>query len=249
MVPLHALVELNPDRAYASITRKDGRRTVNVTANVTPRKDGQRVKQTIEADVLPGLLADFPGLTYSFEGRQAVLADSIKALGQGYLLILLVIYVLLAIPTGSYLQPLIVMLAIPFGILGAIVGHMVMGYSMSIALSGVVVNDSLVMVDYANSKVKEGMTPLEAICCTGARRFRPIMLTTITTFGGLAPMIFETSRQARFMIPMAISLGFGVLFATAISLLLVPCFLRTQAPCQKTICRFFQSSMPLCMSF
>lgn len=230
MVPLHALVELNPDRAYASITRKDGRRTVNVTANVTPRKDAQRVKQTIETDVLPGLLADYPGLTYSFEGRQAVLADSMKALGQGYLLILLVIYVLLAIPTGSYLQPLIVMLAIPFGILGAIVGHMVMGYSMSIismmgiiAVSGVVVNDSLVMVDYANSRIKEGMSPLAAICSTGARRFRPIMLTTVTTFVGLAPMIFETSRQARFMIPMAISLGFGVLFATAISLLLVPC--------------------------
>jgi len=140
------------------------------------------------------------------------------------------IYVLLAIPFKSYLQPFIVMLAIPFGIFGAIVGHLMMGYSISIvsmmgilALAGVVVNDSLVMVDYANEKVREGMSPYEAICTSGVRRFRPIMLTTISTFGGLAPMIFETSRQAKFMIPMAISLGYGILFATAITLLLVPC--------------------------
>ena len=105
-----------------------------------------------------------------------------------------------------------------------------MGYSISIisvmgiiALSGVVVNDSLVMVSYANDKMREGLSPIRAICESGTRRFRPIMLTTISTFGGLAPMIFETSRQARFMIPMALSLGYGILFATAITLLLVPC--------------------------
>ena len=122
------------------------------------------------------------------------------------------------------------MLAIPFGIFGAILGHLMMGYSMSIvsmmgilALAGVVVNDSLVMVDHANNKVRAGMSPYDAICSSGVRRFRPIMLTTISTFGGLAPMIFETSRQAKFMIPMAISLGYGILFATAITLLLVPC--------------------------
>ena len=124
---------------------------------------------------------------------------------------------------------MIVMIAIPFGIVGAVIGHLIMGYSLSvismmgiIALSGVVVNDSLVMIDYANQRRKEGLSAWQAIHAAGVRRFRPILLTTITTFGGLAPMIFEQSRQARFLIPMAISLGFGILFATAILLILVP---------------------------
>ncbi len=175
-------------------------------------------------------MADYPGLSYSFAGRQQDFSEALGGLGKGFMVALLMIYVLLAIPFKSYLQPFIVMLAIPFGIFGAIVGHLMMGYSISIvsmmgilALAGVVVNDSLVMVDHANEKVREGMSPYEAICTSGVRRFRPIMLTTISTFGGLAPMIFETSRQAKFMIPMAISLGYGILFATAITLLLVPC--------------------------
>ena len=142
---------------------------------------------------------------------------------------LLVIYTLLAIPFRSYVQPLIVMVAIPFGIVGAVIGHMIMGYSLSIisfmgivALSGVVVNDALVLIDYANRRRWHGTSAGEAIRVAGMRRFRPIMLTTLTTFGGLAPMIFETSRQARFLIPMAISLGYGIVFATSITLLIVP---------------------------
>jgi len=134
---------------------------------------------------------------------------------------MIVIYAMLAVPLNSYIQPLIIMIAIPFGIVGALIGHLIMGYSLSIlsmfgvvALSGVVVNDSLVLIDFA----------LEAIQASGLHRFRPIILTTLTTFGGLAPMIFETSRQARFLIPMALSLGFGVVFATLITLILVPSF-------------------------
>jgi multidrug efflux pump subunit AcrB len=122
------------------------------------------------------------------------------------------------------------MIAIPFGIVGAVIGHIIMGYAVSlmsmmgiVALCGVVVNDSLVLIDYANRKRRDGASPMEAIHQAGGRRFRPILLTTLTTFGGLAPMIFETSRQARFMIPMAISLGFGILFATSITLVIVPC--------------------------
>ena len=140
------------------------------------------------------------------------------------------IYVLLAIPFRSYAQPLIVMMAIPFGIFGAVIGHLIMGYSMSVismmgivALSGVVVNDALVMINYANEQRRAGKGASQAIHDAGVRRFRPILLTTLTTFGGLSPMIFETSRQARFMIPMALSLGYGIVFATAITLLLVPC--------------------------
>jgi multidrug efflux pump subunit AcrB len=142
---------------------------------------------------------------------------------------LIVIYALLAIPFRSYVQPMIVMSAIPFGAVGAILGHLLMGYNLSlvsvmgiIALGGVVVNDALVMIDYANTRRREGETAFEAMVSAGVRRFRPILLTTVTTFGGLAPMIFETSRQARFLIPMALSLGYGILFATAITLLLVP---------------------------
>lgn len=230
LVPLHSLVEFDDTRAVANITRRDGRRTISVTANVNPRNQAQQVQNATVQELMPKLMLDYPGLTYSFAGRQQDFSEALGGLGKGFLVALLIIYVLLAIPFKSYLQPFVVMLAIPFGIFGAIVGHLLMGYSISIvsmmgilALAGVVVNDSLVMVDHANQKVRAGMTPYDAICTSGVRRFRPIMLTTISTFGGLAPMIFETSRQAKFLIPMAISLGYGILFATAITLLLVPC--------------------------
>jgi multidrug efflux pump subunit AcrB len=155
---------------------------------------------------------------------------SMASLRGGFLAALLLIYVLLGIPFRSYVQPLIVMVSIPFGIVGAVLGHWLMGYSLSvvsmmgiIALSGVVVNGTLVLIEYANRLRAEGANAHDAILRAGVRRFRPVLLTTLTTFGGLAPMIFETSRQARFMIPMAVSLGYGILFATAITLLLAPC--------------------------
>ena len=151
------------------------------------------------------------------------------SLGRNFLLALFAIYSLLAIPFRSYTQPFIIMSAIPFGFVGAIVGHMVMGYTMSIismfgiiALTGVVVNDSLVLIDSANTYRSEGASPFEAVVQGAKRRFRPILLTSFTTFLGLAPMIAEKSVQAKFLIPMAISLGFGVLFATFIILLVVP---------------------------
>lgn len=147
----------------------------------------------------------------------------------GSLLALFGIYALLAVPFRSYAQPLIIMVSIPFGVIGAILGHLLMGYALSlnslfgvVALSGVVVNDSLVLIDLANRNLKAGMTHFQAIHNAGIQRFRPILLTTVTTFGGLMPMIMEKSFQARMMIPMAISLGFGVLFATLITLVLVP---------------------------
>jgi len=155
--------------------------------------------------------------------------ESTGGLKNGFIMAMIAIYFLLAIPFRSYSQPMIVMLAIPFGIVGAVLGHLIMGYSLSlmsmmgiVALSGVVVNDSLVLIDYANRQRLEGASALVAISSAGTRRFRPIILSTLTTFGGLAPMIFETSRQARFLIPMALSLGFGILFATLITLFLVP---------------------------
>ena len=229
-VPLRQVANVVAGRAYTAITRREGRRTVTVTGNVDPRSETNQVLATVTSEILPRLQRDYPGLSWGFQGRQAEMSDSISNLLVGFFFAMMGIYVLLAIPFRSYTQPLIVMMAIPFGIFGAIIGHLIMGYSMSVismmgivALSGVVVNDALVMINYANRRRAEGDSAFEAIHGAGVRRFRPILLTTLTTFGGLAPMIFETSRQARFMIPMALSLGYGIVFATGITLLLVPC--------------------------
>jgi len=226
---LREVASVTPGRAYTSITRTDGRRVSAVTANVDPRPLTETIVASLRQEVLPRLAAQFQGLSYSFEGRQADLRESMASLKQGLLMALLCIFALLAIPFRSYLQPLIIMFCIPFGIIGAVYGHLLMGYSLSlmsmfgvVALTGVVVNDALVLIDFANRRVAAGKTPLAAVKSAGVQRFRPIMLTTLTTCGGLAPMILETSRQARFLIPMAISLGFGILFATVITLLLVP---------------------------
>lgn len=229
-VPLMDVAEITPGRAYTTINRRDARRTVTVSADVDPVSETSHVQTTLWQEVLPELAQDYPGLSYQFEGKQADMAESMSALMFGLILALLCIYILLAIPFKSYVQPMIVMMAIPFGIVGAILGHILMGYNLSImsmmgvvALAGVVVNDSLVLIDYANQlRRQQGMNTFEAVCQAATRRFRPILLTTLTTFGGLAPMIFETSRQARFLIPMALSLGFGILFATAITLVIVP---------------------------
>jgi multidrug efflux pump subunit AcrB len=228
-VPLAQVVDYQAGRAFTEISRRDGRRTVTVTANVEPIGETARILSTVKTELLPALLSDYPGLSYRFEGRQASMRDAVESFFISINGALIVIFALLAIPFRSYIQPVIVMSAIPFGAVGAILGHLLMGYHLSmisvmgmIALGGVVVNDALVMINYANTRRDEGMSAFEAVVAAGVRRFRPILLTTVTTFGGLAPMIFETSRQARFLIPMAISLGYGILFATAITLLLVP---------------------------
>lgn len=228
-VPLLEVVEIRRDEAFTSINRRDGRRVVTVSLDVEPKRAMGRVIEAIRAEELPQLRADFPGITWTFQGTQAEMRESTAALWGGFALAMGVVYALLAVAFGSYVQPLIVMFAIPFGIVGAVIGHILLGYDLSlismmgvIALSGVVVNDSLIMIDYANRK-REGMSAFEAIHQAGLRRFRPIMLTTVTTFGGLTPIILETSRQAYYLIPMAISLGFGIVFATSIILVIVPC--------------------------
>ncbi len=228
-VPLRQVATVTRGRAYTSINRREGRRTIEVTADIEPLGETERVIETLNAEILPQLARDFPGLSSGYEGRQADFRESMQSLQRGLILALLAIYVLLAIPFRSYLQPFVVMMAIPFGLVGALAGHMLMGFDMSIlsfmgivALSGVVVNDSLILIDFANRLRREGAGAGEAIHRAGIRRFRPILLTTLTTFGGLSPMIFETSRQAQFMIPMALSLGYGIVFATAITLLIIP---------------------------
>ncbi|WP_319405747.1 efflux RND transporter permease subunit [uncultured Desulfosarcina sp.] len=226
---LRDAVKMTAGRAYTTIERTNGRRDISVTANVDPPAQAENILGELKSGILPDLIARYPGLTYSFEGHQADMRESLSAMLTGSLLALFGIYALLAVPFRSYAQPLIIMVSIPFGIIGAILGHLIMGYSLSlnslfgvVALSGVVVNDSLVLIDMANRNLKKDMKPLDAVLNAGVQRFRPILLTTVTTFGGLMPMIMETSFQARMMIPMAISLGFGVLFATLITLVLVP---------------------------
>lgn len=230
-VALMEVATVERGRAYTTIARRKGQRTVTVTANVEPASETNQVRATLVREVLPVLRESYPDLTYDWEGQQADMRESMGGLFAGFGMAMFAIYAMLAIPFRSYIQPVIVMLAIPFGIVGAVLGHVIMGYSLSlismmgiVALSGVVVNDSLVLIDYANRLHRnQGFSAFDAIHQAGIRRFRPIILTTFTTFGGLAPMIFETSRQARFLIPMAISLGFGILFATSITLILVPC--------------------------
>ncbi len=228
-VPLREIVEVKRGRAYSSITRRDGRRVVSVSADVSPRDQTPQILSALKTEILPQIMHTYPGLSFSFEGKQADQRESISGLINGLLASLVLIYVLLAIPFKSYSQPLIIMVSIPFGIVGAVIGHLVLGFSLSIlslfgvvALSGVVVNDSLIFIDFANKRRREGMNMHDAIHAAGIQRFRPIILTTLTTFFGLMPMLLETSRQARFLIPMAISLGFGILFATFITLLLIP---------------------------
>jgi multidrug efflux pump subunit AcrB len=229
-IPLNAVARFERGRAATTIRREDGKRIVNVEAELAPGvKSPREVLTTIQTELFPSLRRDYPNLGLEFTGSQRDQAESLSSLGPNYILALFIIFTLLAIPFGSYLQPLIIMAAIPFGFVGAILGHVVMGYGLSvismfgvIALSGVVVNDSLVLIDATNGARERGMSPFDAIVWGGSRRLRPILLTSLTTFFGLAPMILETSFQARFLIPMAISLGFGVLFATFIVLLIIP---------------------------
>jgi len=229
-VPLSEIATLRKGTSPSTISRRDGRQIVNVTANIEPREQNTAVMNLLRTEVFPELSARYPGIDLGFQGRQAETADTMSSLQLYGIFALLLIYVLLAIPFRSYSQPLLIMIVIPFGAGGAMLGHMLLGYGLSImsimgivALAGVVVNDSLILVDYANRlRRRDGLHGKEAIVLAGVRRFRPILLTTLTTFGGLAPMVFETSRQAQFITPMAVSLGFGILFTTFICLLVLP---------------------------
>ena len=217
-------------RGFATIRRIDRRRVLNITADVDPGVvTANEVVGDLQANVLPEILADYPGVNSSFAGEQEEQRQTFQGLFEALGVALIVIYALLAIPFRSYLQPMIVMSAIPFGLIGAVIGHRVVGLNLTmlsllglIALTGVVVNDSLVMVDFINRRLASGMRVYDAIRDAGAARFRPIVLTSLTTFVGLLPLLLERSFQAQFLVPMAVSLAFGVLFATAITLVLVP---------------------------
>ncbi|MCP5066976.1 MAG: efflux RND transporter permease subunit [bacterium] len=228
-VPFAAVAEVELGRGFASIRRSDRMRVVNVTGEIdrtvtTPEAVLGRVQEQ-----LPRLLEPFPGMSYRLEGEQREQAKAAGGLLKGVVLALLLIYGLLAIPLSSYSQPLIIMSVIPFGTVGALLGHYIMGWDVVffsvlgiVALSGVVVNASLVLVHFVNRARAQGLGIREAVLKAGTERFRPIFLTSATTFLGLVPLMFEASVQARPLVPMAISLAYGVLFAAAVTLVLVP---------------------------
>jgi len=228
-VPFSEVAEATMGRGFSTITRVDRRRTINITADADKENtDLEGIKRELTED-LPDILERFPGISYSLEGEAAEQRDSFGSLRTGIFFVLAVIYALLAIPLRSYAQPVMVMLVIPFGVVGGILGHVIMGMNLSImsylgmlALSGVVINDSLVLVDYVNKRRADGQTIFDAVRTSGMARFRAILLTSVTTFFGLMPLIFEKSTQAQFLIPMAVSLGFGILFATLVTLVLIP---------------------------
>ncbi len=228
-IPLIELVNFVYAQSAAKISRIDQQRIVNITADTNKQKVNMGAVMTDLQPWLNELLKTYPSIYFDFEGEQKEQRESMTQLALGFVFVLFVIYALLAIPFASYSQPFIVMSVIPFSIIGAIFGHMIVGISLSIsslmgllALAGVVVNDSLVLVDYVNKQRQSNIPLYEAICNAGQARFRPILLTSLTTFVGLLPLYFEKSTQAQFLIPMAVSLGFGILFATFISLILIP---------------------------
>ncbi len=235
-VPFYAVARADYGRGFATIKRADRSRVINVTADVDQTEgNANAVLADLRRSFLPALIADYPGLRFDLEGEQREQQKTLAALLRNFGFALVAIYALLAVPLRSYGQPFIIMAVIPFGIVGAIFGHRVMrefapalgNLSMMsvfgvVALSGVVVNASLVLVHYINACRAKGMTVKEAVCEAGVARFRPIVLTAITTFAGLAPLLTEGSLSAQFLIPMATSLGFGVIFSAFISLLLVP---------------------------
>ncbi|MFK8020242.1 MAG: efflux RND transporter permease subunit [Pseudomonadales bacterium] len=230
-VALGNVADLQLGRGFSSIKRLDGKRLVSVTADVDRNLlEPERVIASLEANIRPAIEERFPRIEYSLGGEAEESADSVNELAQYTLLALLLIYALLAIPLQSYSQPLIIMSVIPFGAVGAILGHLIIGeppvfFSLLgiVALSGVVINSSLVLVDNVNRIRRRGVDAFEAVAEAGVERFRPIVLTSLTTFVGLVPLISDNNPTTAMIIPMAVSLSFGVIFATFITLFLVPC--------------------------
>ncbi len=229
-IPLLQAAEVSEGDGFSEINRTDRKRVINISAAVNNElNNAQEIISDLKQNLLPQLVADYPGLSWEMEGEEKERKDSLVSMFGGFKLAMIAIFTLLAIPFRSYTQPLLIMAAIPFGAVGAVLGHAIMGHDLSllsmfglVALSGVVINDSLLLIDKANRNRREGMALYDAIVAAGTRRFRPIILTSLTTFFGLLPMMLETSVQAQFLVPMAISLGFGILFGTGVILLLVP---------------------------
>ena len=228
--PLLTVARVEESRAYSSIERIDGRRVVTVSADVeesvsTPND----ANAAILADVMPKLEESYPGLRWVRAGASREQNEDLAQLGNAFIVVVLIIFAMIATQLRSYIQPIAILVAIPLGVAGAILGHFVLGFALSfisifgiVALAGVAVNASVVLVDLYNQYRDEGQSPAEAAANSAARRFRPVLLTTLTTALGLAPLLFETSPQAQFLIPMAVSLGFGIVVSAFMVLFVTP---------------------------
>jgi multidrug efflux pump subunit AcrB len=231
-IPFSQVAILEERTSPSSIVRSWGKRSVSISANVekTITQPGEIVRAILQGSYASQLKSLYPSVKIELGGASQEQNDILERLFYTGALALFGIYALMAIPLRSYLQPLIIMGVIPFGMIGALIGHLIVGINFSalsvfgiIALAGVVVNDSIIMVDFVNKSVADGMAVSEAAVKAGTERFRAIMLTSLTTFFGLLPILTETSLTAQLVIPMAVSLGFGILFATVITLILIPC--------------------------
>lgn len=235
-VPFAAVAEMSFGNGYSSITRLNRERTITVSADIDPEiVQSTDIIKAISEDYIPELLSSRPGVSYGLEGASQEQVDLLRNLTIASVAALFLIYALIAIPLHSYSQPLIIMSVIPFGMIGAVVGHLLMGKSVSmfslfglVALAGVVVNDSLIMIDFVNKARASGMAIRQAVIESGTQRFRAIILTSVTTAVGLMPIMLERSLQAQTVIPMAISLSFGIIFATVITLFLIPALYMLQ---------------------
>jgi HAE1 family hydrophobic/amphiphilic exporter-1 len=229
-IPLTEVAETTSSRAYSLIRRVDRKRVITVSSDIDEDVgNASQIVDDLKAVFLPRLIEHYPGLRYDLEGQAKRTQESLDSLKKGFTLALMAIFLLLATQFRSYVQPVIIMMAIPFGLIGAIAGHLVMGLAFTIisifgivALSGIVVNDSLILIDFTNRAHRDGMSVVEAVVASGRSRFRPVLLTSVTTIAGLFPLLLERSFQAQFLIPMAVSISFGLLAATLLTLLYVP---------------------------
>jgi len=229
-IPIEEVAAITDGMAYAVINRVNRKRVITVVSDIDEaRANASKIVSELNADFLTKLMERYPGLKYDLEGQEKRTRESLDSLKKGFILAIMIIFLLLASQFRSYIQPVIIMMAIPFGLIGAIFGHLIMGMQLTmislfgiVALSGIVVNDSLILIDFINRAARNGMEIEKAVVESGKVRFRPVMLTSITTIAGLFPLLLERSFQAQFLIPMAISISFGLLFATLLTLLYVP---------------------------
>lgn len=230
-VPLYTVADVEIDNGFTTINRKNGQRLIRVTADVfSDTANANEILEDLEEDYLSKVSTLYPGVEASIDGEQAENQESLDSLKVGFPMAVLGIYLVIATLFRSYLQPIIILFTVPFGIIGAVVGHMVMGFEISmmsmfgmVALTGVVVNDAIVSIEAINDRLAQGMAFFESVAQGGVRRFRAILLTTATTAGGLLPLMTEKSLQAQFLIPMALTIAAGIMFATLLTLIVIPC--------------------------
>jgi multidrug efflux pump subunit AcrB len=251
-VPLISVSDISFSPGYSTIVRTNGLRRVAVSADVNTNKaNANEIFSELNSNFFPKLKQRYPGLLVALQGEQKKMRESFDSLFVGYPLAILGIFIIIATIFRSYAQPFVIMFTIPFGIIGAVLGHLLLGYNLSImsifgmvALTGVVINDAIVLIERINENIAEGMLFFDAILNGGARRFRAIFLTSLSTVGGLAPLIMETDLQAKFLIPMALSIAAGIAFATVLTLLLVPSLLALLSDCRLLVHRLKYSVWP-----